>query len=382
MPIAPRSISSVERRRVLVAALSGRALAAAAHRAGDRVAVLDLFADEDTERVAERCIRLPAAGAGFDRDALLAAVEALAPAARGLVYGAGFEHDPALLAEIARCVPLLGNAPETIAAVKDPLGLADRLAQLGLPHPETRREAPPLADGSWLRKAVGGAGGSHIAVATAAAPAPGTYFQRRVPGRPLSALFAANGRAAQLLGFSEQWVAAAPGAPFRYGGCAGPVAPPRPLAEAVAEACDALAAATGLVGLNSLDLMVEDERFHVIEINPRPGATLDLFDGLLPLWRLHLDALDGRLPAARAAPGTVHAAAIVYAPATLAIPRDMVWPRWASDRGPAGSRVPRGAPLCTVHAAADDVAAARARLARRADRLLAEFAVAASAASA
>jgi predicted ATP-grasp superfamily ATP-dependent carboligase len=374
MPIAPRSNSSAERRRVLVAALSGRALAAAAHRARERVAVLDLFADEDTARLAESCVRLPAAGAGFDRAALLAAIDALAPAAQGLVYGAGFEHDPALLTEIATRVPLIGNAPETVAAVKDPLRLADCLARLGLPHPEIRREALAMTEGAWLRKTAGGAGGSHISVATGDAPASGTYFQRRVPGRPLSALFAANGRTAQLLGFSEQWADGTSEAPFRYGGCAGPVAPAPRLADAIAEACDALAAAAGLVGLNSLDLMVEDERFQIIEINPRPGATLDLFDGLLPLWRIHLDAVSGQLPGARAASGLIHAAAILYAPAALAIPRDMAWPGWASDRGPPGSRVPRDAPLCTVHAAAKSVAAARARLAQRADRLLARLA--------
>ncbi len=366
---------------MLIAALSGRALAAAARRAGERVVVLDLFADEDTARYAERCLKLPSAGAGVDRDALLAAVEALAPAAQGLVYGAGFEHDPALLTALAARVPLLGNAPETVAAVKDPFRLADHLARLGLPHPETRREVPPHRDGSWLCKAAGGAGGSHVTVATDPAAPPGSYFQRRVAGRPLSALFAANGRAARVLGFSEQWVAAAAAAPFRYGGCAGPVALAQTLADAVAEACGALAATTGLVGLNSLDLLVEEERFHVIEINPRPGATLDLFDGRgrLPLWRIHLDAVGGRLPPPTAMPAMVRAAAILYAPGVLAIPPDMAWPRWTADRGAPGGRVPTDAPVCTVHAAAASVAAARRRLARRADRLLARLAGSAAA---
>jgi uncharacterized protein len=376
MPIAPRSTSSAER-RILVAALSGRALAAAAHRAGERVAVLDLFADDDTERFAARCVKLPPAGAGFERAALLAAVETEAGAARGLVYGAGFEHDPALLAEMAQRMPLLGNTPETVAAVKDPRRLAELLARLGLPHPETRTTPPQRQDGAWLRKAAGGAGGWHIAVAEGAAP--GCYFQRRVPGRPLSALFAANGARARVLGFSEQWVAAAADAPFRYGGCAGPVTPSPALVAAVTAACDALTAATGLVGLNSLDLMVEDEDFHVIEINPRPGATLDLFDGDLPLWHIHLDAVAGRLPAPGMPSAAIRAAAILYAPETLAIPHDMAWPRWVSDRGPPGSCVPRGGPVCTVHAAGRSVAAARIMLARRSKELLARLTVATAA---
>ena len=381
MPIAPRSTSPADPRRTLVAALSGRALAAAARRAGERVLVLDLFADEDTARYAERCLRLPSDGPGFERHALLAAVDALAPAARGLVYGAGFEHDPPLLAALARRVRLLGNPPETVAAVKDPQHLAQLLGRLGLPHPETSGAPPASGETGWLRKRAGGSGGSHVAVAASAAAMPGSYFQRRVRGRPLSALLVANGRAARVLGFSEQWVAPAADAPFRYGGCAGPVTPPPRLARAIAEGSDALAAATGLVGLNSLDLLVEGERFYILEVNPRPGATLDLFDGRagVSLWRLHLEALGGRLPPAQAASAPVRAAAIVYAPSAMAIPRDMIWPRWTADRETRGRKVPRDAPVCTVRAAAASVAAARAQLERRAEQLLARLVAGAAA---
>lgn len=366
---------SVEAPHTLVAALSGRALAAAARRAGERALVLDLFADEDARHDAERCIKLPRDGAGFDREALLAAVDALSPSVRGLVYGAGFEHDPPLLAAVARRVRLLGNAPETVAAIKDPQHFARLLARLGLPHPETASMPPPAGQAGWLRKRVGGAGGGHIAIAADAAAAPGDYFQRRMGGRPLSALFVADGRAARVLGFSEQWAAPAADAPFRYGGCAGPVMPPPRFADAIADACTALAEATGLIGLNSLDLLVEEERFCILEINPRPGATLDIFDrrGGPSLWRLHLDALRGRLPPLSVAPAPVRAAAILYAPSTIVIPHRMIWPRWTADRETPGSSVACGTPVCTVRAAAANVTAARAELERRSQQLLARL---------
>ena len=133
-----------------------------------------------------------------------------------------------------------------------------------------------------------------------------------------------TGTSAQLLGFSEQWTAGDAAAPFRYGGCAGPVSLPPALGAAIEAACHAIAAALGLVGLNSLDLLVDGERFHIIEVNPRPGATLDIFDGLggVALWRLHLDAVAGRLPSAAAgAAAEARAAAIVYAADRIAIPR-------------------------------------------------------------
>lgn len=372
MPTAPPSTSSADPRPVLVAALSGRALAAAARRAGDRVVVLDLFADCDTSDLAERAIALPRGAIGFDRAALIAAVADMAPAVRGLVYGAGFEHDPALLATLAAATPLLGNAPEAVTAVKHPLRLAELLARLGLPHPATATTPPLLDDGAWLCKSVGGAGGAHIGPAERRAATAGVYFQRRVLGRALSALFVADGAGAHILGFSEQWTAATATAPFRYGGCAGPVSPPPALADTVAAACGSIACAAGLVGLNSLDLLVEGRGLHIIEVNPRPGATLDLFDGNADsaLWRLHLDGVARQLSPPRETQGAARAAAVVYAPWDIAIPKGLSWPRWTADRGPGGTAVRRGDPVCTVTAAAATVSAARASVEHRAARLL------------
>jgi predicted ATP-grasp superfamily ATP-dependent carboligase len=294
---------------------------------------------------------------------------------RGLIYGAGFEHDPALLGAMGALVPLLGNSPATVAASKDPLAFAALLARLGLPHPPTTR-APPGGDG-WLCKQIGGSGGTHIAPAQTASADAGVYFQRHVSGRALSAAFLADGRSAQVLGFSEQWTAGDAAAPFRYGGCAGPVSLPPALAAAIAAACRAVAAGLGLVGLNSLDLLIDGERFHIIEVNPRPGATLDIFDGLggVALWRLHLDAVAGRLPSAAAgAAAEARAAAIVYAADRIAIPATMTWPAWTADRSNAGTVIDRGEPVCTVRARAATAVAARASAEGRRTRLLAQLA--------
>ena len=376
MRITPRATLPADPRPALVAALSGRALAGAARRAGDRVVVLDLFADGDTRHMAESCIAIRAGRMGFDRDELVAAVTRLAPQVRGLVYGAGFEHDPPLLATLATLLPVLGNSAETVARVKDPLRFAALLARLGLPHPPTTRAPPPRGEGGWLRKIVGGSGGRHIAIGRQSEGVAESYFQRRVPGRPVAAAFVADGCNAEVLGYSEQWPDAAEHAPFRYGGCAGPVTPSSRLCGRITEACNAVVAAAGVVGLNSLDLLVDGDNFHVLEINPRPGATLDLFDGRAgqSLWRLHLDAVAGRLSARRSVmKGGVRAAAILYAPRDIAIPGAMAWPAWAADRGVAGTRIRSGEPICTLRASAPTVTAARAALDRRATRLLARF---------
>ncbi|MGH6960491.1 MAG: ATP-grasp domain-containing protein, partial [Dongiaceae bacterium] len=86
--------------------MSARALAVAAHRAGRRAVVVDLFGDTDTRASAEASVVVDGdLNEGFDAPALAAAAEQLAPAASlprfGLAYGAGLESRPDLLARLA-----------------------------------------------------------------------------------------------------------------------------------------------------------------------------------------------------------------------------------------------------------------------------------------
>ena len=110
---------------VLIAALSGRALAAAARRAGYVPLVVDAFGDQDTraQAGAVQCLE-DAALRGFRRRKLLDALQALeregVRPAMGLVLGSGFEAAPELVEALAKHYPLLGNGAETIARSKNP----------------------------------------------------------------------------------------------------------------------------------------------------------------------------------------------------------------------------------------------------------------------
>jgi uncharacterized protein len=358
---------------ILVAALAGRALAAAACRAGDKVIVADLFGDEDTRALAP-WTRLPGdLDGGICRGGLRDIAGALPGPIDGIVYGAGFEQAPDLLHDLSWRAPLLGNSPEVVAAVKDPFAFAALLARLGLPHPAVAMAPPPGDD--WLRKRRGGSGGSHIRP-TGATPFPADprdYYQERRTGDSVSALFVANGRGARVLGFSRQWTAPSHRSPFRYGGCAGPAELPGRLACRIEEGCDALAAATGLVGVNSLDLLVAGDEFVVLEVNPRPGASIDVFDGPdLPLWDLHRRAVAGELPARkRAVPlPTCRAAAVLHADRPRSVPRSLRWDDWIADRPAPASIIPPDAPICTVLGEGPTVGAARDLALRRADAIL------------
>ena len=136
-------------------AVSGRALAASARRAGLVPLVADFFADADTRRIAHSCRKV--AGdlkRGFEWTTLAPALAARAEAAPtpllGVVYGAGFEDRTALLSQIAERWPLLGNGPIAVARVKAPEMFFAEIVRLGIPHPRTVMAPPAQAGGPPL----------------------------------------------------------------------------------------------------------------------------------------------------------------------------------------------------------------------------------------
>jgi predicted ATP-grasp superfamily ATP-dependent carboligase len=357
---------------VLIAALSGRALAGCARRDGYLPLVADLFGDLDTRELAEASERVPGSLArGFSHGGLLASLDRLAAGRQviGLVVGSGFEDRPRLLRALAGRHVLLGNPEDVVSAIKNPFRFAETCARAGVPHPEVRQDPP--TGGSWLRKRAGGSGGVHVAASTRrAGHRPGRYYQRHVGGEPISAAFVAAGGVCRVLGLSRQWADPSPRQPFRYGGASRPASVPAGQAADIGDAVARVVALTGLRGLNSADFLVRRDGVDLLEVNPRPGATLDIFAGQA-LFRLHVDACRGVLPDVAPEWAAAAAAATVYARRDIRLPADFVWPAWAADRQPPGEPVPAGAPLCTVLADAADAAGAEQLVRDRAVEVLA-----------
>lgn len=346
---------------MLIAAASGRALAASARRAGFVPLVADNFGDQDTLAAAGGHVRLELLNRPLNDEKLIAALNALAGAhdCTGIVCGSGFEDRADLLARIGSRWPLLGNKAETVAQLKDPMAFAAICQKANIPHPETSL-TPPTDSAGWLVKRIGGAGGWHIRPAADANPGKGVYFQRRAAGTPVSALLLGDGRRAIVLGFSMQWTAPTVLHPFRYGGAVRPAALADELKQAITEAVARLNAAVPLIGLNSADFIVDGSKFHLLEINPRPGATFDLFEPEGPsLFALHVDACAGLLPARPPRYYGAMAGAIVYAERDIAAVEAVNWPEWTADRPVPGTSIKAEQPLCSVFARAASTADAK-----------------------
>ncbi|GGD36405.1 ATP-grasp domain-containing protein [Aureimonas glaciei] len=358
---------------LLIATFSGRSLAASAHAAGYRPLVADLFADNDLrDLVADfRTVRGDFVS-GFDGEELLAALESLSVGREpvGVVCGPGFEDRPELLDAIAKRWRLIGNTGDTVRRLKDPLGFAALCRELGIRHPETQTERPIADEDAWLSKRAGAAGGLHIGPLADRPPSPDRYYQRVVQGDRRSALFVAAGGKAEILGLSEQWPSPSPTEPYRYGGACGPVTVAKAHADGMRRAIEAIAAAVpDLVGLGSADfLLPAGEDAVLLEINPRSGASMDVFERPgHPLLRLHIDACDGRLPGADGALPTapVRAAGFAYLDVETVTVGPVDWPDFVSDRPMPGTVIHFGEPLCTLKADGPDADTAIALFAAR-----------------
>jgi predicted ATP-grasp superfamily ATP-dependent carboligase len=280
---------------------------------------------------------------------------------------------------IARRWPLRGTDATTVARLKSPEDFFATLARLGIAHPPTQ-SAPPARGGRWLAKTWlvkkrGGAGGSHIVPSRLARTTAGIYFQKRVAGRAVSALFVANGSEARVLGFSEQWTSPLPSRRWRYGGAVCPANLSPSLARKMTATVKKLARAYPIKGLASADFLLRNDVPLLLEINPRPGATLDIFErGRRKLLSLHVDAVrEGKLPSRALDLHDAMASAIVYAARRAQAPADAAWPAWVADRPQPSEWIDKSRPICTVSARAGTAAGARRLAGSRRRKILQLF---------
>jgi uncharacterized protein len=338
---------------ILLVAFSARMLAELAVHEGHEVVALDRFGDLDLRRLCR--------SVAVRRGGMAALVDAAADIdAAGVVYGAGLENRPDLVARLAAGRTLLGNAPETLRRVRDPA----LLAASGLPYPRTfpAGKAPPSA-GRWLRKPVRSGGGRGVREWRGGALGDGVVVQERIAGVACSAAAVGDGRSAVLLGVSEQLIGRRAFGARGFAWC-GNLVPPRlparergALAGAAGAICAQLAEAFGLRGVFGVDMVWDGERAWMVEVNPRPTGSLETVAAVHGggLFAAHLEGCAGRLPAAAlpSGPPAGEAAAagkaILFATGDVQVPDTREWPaRAIRDVPHPRERIAAHHPLCTL----------------------------------
>lgn len=339
---------------------------------GYAVTAIDAFADVQTVAIAEKTIVVTYSRQGFDANALMVALNALDLSRFiGFVYGSGFEAQPEMLIRIAEKLPLIGNAPDTVAAVKTPAVFFTALQQLNIHYPGVRDSLAGENLNDYLIKFAGGSGGVHISSAHSQAclHTDKYYYQKKVDGRPVSLLFLANKHDIEVIGFNEQWLSPSADCPYRYGGAVSHVALSDDVREQLTHVAQQLTGKFGLVGLNSLDAIIEADssgQVIVLEINPRLSATVDLYSTELPLFERHVSACLNKVDIshddltqkeAHQLHRQCNAHAIVYAAVEIALFAPVTWPDWVTDIpliSESGETISAGEPVCSVLASADN----------------------------
>jgi predicted ATP-grasp superfamily ATP-dependent carboligase len=361
--------------------LSARPFVVAAANSGYAVTVIDAFADRQTIESAKKSVVVGFDAQGFIADELLKAIAQLnLSGCLGCIYGSGFEAQPDLLQKIAEVVPVIGNTSNTVTAIKHAAQFFTALRQLNIAHPAIFDVLPERDDSNrsavYLKKFAAGSGGAHIKLASTndAKLLNNEYYQQQLNGQSVSLLFLADRHKVEVIGFNEQWLNSCADMPFRYGGAVSHVVLSGSVQQQLTEAAEKLTVAFGLLGLNSLDAIVHDNKVYVLEVNPRLSATFDLYDNTAEnLIDRHVQvclnqedfgseyqSLQPQVQKTQVKKHKAHA--IVYIASDTEIAPSIEWPSWVVDTPfniDETKKISAGDPVCTVTAYDDSAEAAK-----------------------
>ncbi len=331
---------------ILIVANSARMLAQAAKNAGLKPLVIDLFADLDTQGYATDF-----------RQVKSLAEQDLAPvvdyfieryAVSHAIYGSGFECYPGSLYYLNNRLMMLGNHPDVFARQLDKQAFFSTLDQLNIPYPEVVFSAPSCGD-DWLLKPMQGQGGVGIKRYHADDDAKAAvYWQKFQAGTPHSVLFLADGEQVQVIGFNSQWsVRLSETQEFVFSGLINSCDLSDAHKTEITNWLKQMVPVFGLKGLNSLDFIHVGDCSYVLEINPRPSASMQLYDQ--DLLVRHIQAcVGGTVGATSVAEPTETGYQIVYAERDLIIPGHFEWPDWCMDLPKSGNMCRVRQPLCSI----------------------------------
>jgi predicted ATP-grasp superfamily ATP-dependent carboligase len=344
---------------ILVISVSARMLAELGVRAGHAVVALDRFGDLDLQQLCPSVSVLRDLGARGGMAALVDAAEEIA--APSVIYGAGLENRPDLVARLASGRTLLGCSAEILERVRDPATLGASLGAAGLPYPLTFSAADARRNAErsrrWLRKPVRGGGGRGVREWRGGTLDGEVMVQEHISGLACSAAAVADGRSAVLLGVSEQLIGRRGLGARGYAWC-GNLVPPRlgeaersALAEAARAVCTHLASAFELRGLFGVDLVWDGERSWVVEVNPRPTASLETIEAAhdVDVFAAHLDGCAELLPPIAPSARRAAGKAVLFARPDVRVGDTSRWPaRGIRDVPHPNERIAAGHPVCTL----------------------------------
>jgi uncharacterized protein len=339
------SDADCEFKYLLVVAKSARMLTQAAHQAGLKPLVIDLWGDQDTRYLAVDIQLIPS----LAKEHLLPALDYFINRypVTCVVYGGGFEGYIGSLEEISDRLPLMGNKPKIFAKLQNKPAFFALLDKLQIPYPATSFCRPDQETG-WLVKPMRGQGGVGIRrCRSGEMTEPFDYWQKYQEGLSHSVLFLADGKCSQIIGFNRQWTIALNGTDeFIFSGIINSTELSVKQKNRISAWVAKLVPELSLKGLNSLDFIQHEQTSYVLEINPRPPASMQLYDA--DLLVRHIKACQGELLDYKPVQDGFTAYQIVYAKQDMQIPDDFEWPEGVVDIPTDSTIISTGQPICSM----------------------------------
>lgn len=344
--------------RLAIVGASVRAAARSALRAGFEVVGADLFADADLDGVCP-ITKIENYPYGFADWLVAQSVDAW-------MYTGALENYPDLVDHMATIKPLWGVSGEALRRCRDPLfSAAGAFGKvLFLPDTVSARDAVD-PQRRWLAKTYRHSAGVGVwRVRSDAdfgrARAEGAFLQEEVDGASMSAVYALGPRRPTLLGVTQQRLGDGD-SEFAYRGSIGPLPIAGSLDLALGSLGVWLLGAMKLRGVVGVDLVVQDNRPFVVEINPRYTASVEVLERSQADSAIAAHAACFTAPSGygwRDQPSGIVGKQIVYATRSIVVPdgfESWALVNGAADRPRPGERIEAGRPVCTVFAKGDNV---------------------------
>lgn len=324
---------------VLVIANSGRMLAQAVRSAGYHALVIDLFADQDTMRVAEQVWLVNNLSVTIIQETIACLI--LSYEVQWVIYGSGMENHPKTLEYLAKQFKVAGCDYSVLKRLGQKKTLFNNLDVLQIQHPAVQFN-PPKKRTDWLLKPMSHIGGIGISRCNRDAQE-GEYYQKYCPGDAASVLFCANGEQFQLIGFHSQWTLTSDD--FTFAGIRQDPSLAEQYQGVIHSWLKKLVTGYHLKGLASLDFIYNDDGCFFLEINPRPPASMMLYPEL-DLISAHREGYLATVTTAK----VIRALQLIYARTACVIPAEIEWPEWSLDRPHGDASIQRDEPICSIKA--------------------------------
>jgi len=341
----------LEIQNILIIANSARMLTQLATNIGLIPLVIDCYSDFDTQEQALDCVKVDSLALVHVKKAL--AILKTQYTVTHVIYGSGLERYINTLEFLYKNLSVVGNMPGVFSSIQNKINFFSKLKQFQIPYPDVTFQVPVDND-MWLIKPMQGEGGLGIKKHKELPENLASYYwQKQCAGTPMSVLFVANGTEFKIYGFNKQLLIQIDDNEFVFSGVISQPEINDYIAQEVSLWLACLVPEFALKGLNSLDFIVEDRQCYALEINPRPSASMQLYNEDLLATHINsfLDSNDPFLPEEESCDDVINhyrSYKIIFAETGVCIKQNVEWPVWVVDIPVASSFIHTGKPICSI----------------------------------